>query len=202
MDAKLGGSCREILIFFLRFDQLLLQLCHLPFCFGKALAVFWPTLAQLAHTFFCNRQFLFQIAVLGQQGLHPLLGFFCSFHLGQRFISFVCENGDLLVRVGEFCVGLVSLFFRGYTRLFSSSDCIFQASDVSTQLFLLLGTIVPRCFERFQRILCVHELIAQLALGFFRVLDFALCFLKLGTCLLQSSVDEFLFFPRGLQIAT
>src|SRR6266516_3838529 len=46
----------------------------------------------------------------------------------------------------------------------------------------------------------MRELIANLVLRRLGFLDFTLRFLKLGTCFLQASVPDFLFFSRGLEL--
>jgi len=55
--------------------------------------------------------------------LHPL-------QLSERLIPFLYQRCDLLICLGEFCIGLIPLLFRRNARLFSGGNGIFQAGDL------------------------------------------------------------------------
>ena len=67
---------------------------------------------------------------LGKQHLDPLFGFLRALQLSERVVAFLTKSPDLLVCLGEFCVGLVPLLFRCNPRPFGGGNGIFQASDL------------------------------------------------------------------------
>ena len=128
---------------------MLLKFRHLLLHLGKFLRVFRCILAKFPHVFLCICESLFQIAILAQKRLNPLLRFLHPFQLSERLIPFLHQRCDLLICLGEFCVGLIPLLFRRNASLFSGGNGIFQAGDLCTQLLLLFGTTVSRRLERF-----------------------------------------------------